>query len=234
MKGAELPWYWSWRGWRASTWLLLCWSAVVWQAIVSTAVSDEFLSGVGVAFGIGVWAVGVGLIALGRFLGGRIRARVEPADGSRGGRPVAAVRTALPFAAAVVLLYLVASPLVAAWNARSSDVEAAVEREWQGPELSVPIGFGIGGSEPDYATAPVTAEEVSCDETYAELDGAAVHACTIAHCDVHQASMFGCENTTSLACAALVRDELVLVSATWSVGPSGLRERILLLPECTF
>jgi hypothetical protein len=234
MQPAEHPWYWSWRGWRASTWLLLYWSAVMWPAIVSTAVSDEFLSGVGAAVGIGVWAVGVGLVALGRFLAGRIRARIGSADGPRGGRPVALLRTALPFAAALVLLYFVAVPLVAAWNAHPSDLEAAVERQWQGRQLTVPLGFGVGGSEPETATAPVSAEDVSCEDTSTAVDGAAVHACTIVHCDVDRASFFDCPDTTSPACAALAGGELVLVSGTWSTGPTHLRDRMPRVPECTF
>jgi hypothetical protein len=234
MRTPEHPWYWSWRGWRASTWLFLYWSAVLWPAIVATAASDEVLAGIGAAFLIGLWAAGGGLLALGRFLAGRIRARIGAADGPRGGRPVAVARKALPFVAALFLLYLVAASLLAAENARPSEVESAVEREWKGRQLTVPIGFGIGGSEPETATAPVTAEDVSCDGTGAELHGAAVHACTIVHCDVDRASMFGCGDTTSPACAALVGDELMLVSGTWSAGPSRLREQILRVPECTF
>ena len=232
MRSVDLPWYWSWRGWRASTWLLLYWSAVMWPAIVSTAAGDELLSGVGVAVGIGAWAVGVGLIALGRFLAGRIGARVEPAECSRGGRPGAAVRTSLPFAAALVLLYLVALPLVAAWNAGPSDVEAALERQWQGRQLTVPIGFGVGSSEPETATAPVRAENVSCEETSASVEGATVYSCTIVHCDVDRASFFDCPETTSPACAALAGSELVVISGTSSTGSSRLREQLSRVPEC--
>lgn len=233
MRGAYLPWYWSWRGWRASTWLWLYWSAVLWPAIVSTAVSDELLAGLGAAILGVVWAGGLGAIGLGRFLAGRMYARIGSADGPRGGRPVALLRSALPFAAALVLLYLVALPLVAAWNAHPNELEAAVEREWQGRQLTIPMGFGVGSSEPETATAPVGAEDVSCEETSATVDGATVHACTIVHCDVDRASFFDCPDTTSPVCAALAGGELVLVGGTWSTGPTHLRDGMLRVPECT-
>lgn len=107
----------------------------MWPAIVSAAAGDELLSGVGVAVGIGAWGVGVGLIALGRFLAGRIGGRVEPAECSRGGRPGAAVRTALPFAAGLV------SPC----TIEHCDVDRA--SFFDCPETTSPACAALAGSE---------------------------------------------------------------------------------------
>jgi hypothetical protein len=197
---------------------------------VATAASDELHSGVGAAVGIGVWAAGCGLVALGLFLVGRIRAQIDAPCG----RPAGVLWTVLPFVAVFGVLYLASMPVVAAWNARPSKVEAAVEREWQGRQLTVPLGLGIGGSDPEMATAPVSAKDVSCEETAADVDGAPVFACTVVHCDVDRASFFDCPDTTSPACAALSGNELVLISGTWGTGPSRLRDQLHRVPECAF
>jgi hypothetical protein len=76
-----------------------------------------------------------------------------------------------------------------------------------------------------------SAEEVSCAETDATVDGAPIHECTIAYCDY--VDPFGlCREAKTSACAALVDGQPVLISKNVTVGPVELRDELTRSARC--
>ena len=74
------PWYWAWRGWRASTWLFLLWSALVWPQ-VATMLRDQdewlFARETAAVFII-FWFLGVVFIGMARAFASLERAEWPP------------------------------------------------------------------------------------------------------------------------------------------------------------
>lgn len=107
---ARYPWYWAWRGWRASTWTFLLWSALLWRQIIPLLQDGDegLLSSHDLAAGfILFWLLGVWFIVMARMLASTGRA---PRPRHGGGPAGAILRAAAPFAAVALLAVILVGP----------------------------------------------------------------------------------------------------------------------------
>jgi len=113
MNGTAYPWYWAWRGWRASTWTFLLWSAVMWPRIAMLLRDERWLShDLATAFII-FWVLGVWFIVMARAFASLERPRQYPEAAGRSAGAV--VRAAAPFAALVALAGILVAQRATAW-----------------------------------------------------------------------------------------------------------------------
>jgi hypothetical protein len=109
----RFPWYWAWRGWRASTWIFLLWSALMWPRIAMLLRDDAWLSHDLAAGFVIFWVLGVWFIVMARAFASLGRARQYP---EAAGRSVGAIaRAAAPFAALIALAGILAAQHASAW-----------------------------------------------------------------------------------------------------------------------
>jgi hypothetical protein len=103
------PWYWAWRGWRASTWIFLLWSSLMWRQIVPLLQDDDGWLSRDLATGFVIfWLLGVWFVGMARLLATAdgVPRRPEPDPRSVSG----ALRAVAPFAAAVLLAFILVGP----------------------------------------------------------------------------------------------------------------------------